>query len=156
MVSRFTEHQFDKLRHGNPDLAAPPEPEFRAPPPASYRRYAGEDLDNTVGHVSRVTAAVPRVVLCAARGCNVTTSGRARLRAAWLWRAAENQVRQNPDRDLREPGDPVPGERERQEDDQQQHQVPATSILVISQSCQRNVVKVLTIFGERPLLTKFR
>ena len=106
--------------------------------------------------MSRVTAAVPRVVLCAARGCNVTTSGRARLRAAWLWRAAENQVRQNPDRDLREPGDPVPGERERQEDDQQQHQVPATSILVISQSCQRNVVKVLTIFGERPLLTKFR
>ena len=52
-MSRFTEHQFDKLRHGNPDLAAPPEPEFRAPPPASYRRYAGEDLDNTVGHVSR-------------------------------------------------------------------------------------------------------
>ena len=52
-MSRFTEHQFDKLRHGNPDLAAAPEPEFRAPPPASYRRYAGEDLDNTVGHVSR-------------------------------------------------------------------------------------------------------
>ena len=60
-MSRFTEHQFDKLRHGNPDLAAPPEPEFRAPPPASYRRYAGEDLDNTVGHVSRVTCHVLRV-----------------------------------------------------------------------------------------------
>ena len=144
-MSRFTEHQFDKLRHGNPDLAAAPEPEFRAPPPASYRRYAGEDLDNTVGHVSRITAAVPRVVLRAARVCNVTTSGRPRLRAAGLWRAAENQVRQNPDSDLREPRDQVPGERERQEDNQQQHQVPATSIVVLKQSCQRNVVKVFTV-----------
>ena len=43
---RFTEHQFDKLRHNNPDMVT--SEEFRPPPPPSYTRFHRDELDNTV------------------------------------------------------------------------------------------------------------
>merc|ERR1719410_2841862 len=42
---RFTEHQFDKLRHNNPDLVT--SEEFRPPPPPSYSRFHHDEPDNT-------------------------------------------------------------------------------------------------------------
>lgn len=43
---RFTEHQFDKLRHNNPDMVTS-EAEFRPPPPPSYSRFHHDEVDNT-------------------------------------------------------------------------------------------------------------
>ena len=43
---RFTEHQFDKLRHNNPDMVT--SEEFRPPPPPSYSRFHHDEPDNTV------------------------------------------------------------------------------------------------------------
>ena len=49
---RFTEHQFDKLRHNNPDLVT--SEEFRPPPPPSYSRFHNDEPDNTVSSARRV------------------------------------------------------------------------------------------------------
>ena len=48
---RFTEHQFDKLRHNNPDLVT--SEEFRPPPPPSYSRFHHDEPDNTVSAIKQ-------------------------------------------------------------------------------------------------------
>ena len=89
---RFTEHQFDKLRHGGQDqpgaatVSYEPE-ELRAPPPPA-RRFQEDVLDN-VSSSSQPFCSNRRLF-----------SGRSGLWSSWVRGSAENKVREDQDGDI--------------------------------------------------------
>ena len=90
---RFTEHQFDKLRHGGQDgpgaAGVNYQPEEYRPPPPPSRRFQEDVLDNV------------SLLLTDRLSNRDLISGCSGLRSSWLRSAAENQVWEDQDGHLR-------------------------------------------------------